>query len=226
VGGTGFIGGEWVIPNGPLVKASVVAIQSLVSSISAKLGGTYGSLDALLWHQGEADAGDNGNNYHATYCTYLVQDQGALIDYMRANLAGATATTPFVNGGLLPYWVDQINKVGNSSVMNAIYAVNTSRTCTGTADSRIFPDFLPGNIPDGDPNLRSGISNAVIHFNATQAVLLGYQYFEAYQRALTATSLVPSPLTLGCNSTLPPSVSQCGPAYLSLSPPKKHINIA
>ncbi len=50
----------------------------------------------------------------------------------------------------------------------------------GTADSRIFPDYLPGNVPDGDPNLRSGVSNAVIHFNATQAVLMGYQYWQVF----------------------------------------------
>eukprot|EP00026_Physarum_polycephalum_P013539 Phypoly_transcript_13951.p1 GENE.Phypoly_transcript_13951~~Phypoly_transcript_13951.p1 ORF type:complete len:286 (+),score=40.86 Phypoly_transcript_13951:101-958(+) len=224
VGGTGFISGQWTIPSGPLVKATVTALQSLVSSIPTKLGGTFGSLDAMLWHQGEDDAGDNGMHYHATYCTYLMADQGALIDFMRANLPGASASTPFVNGGLLPYWVDEINGVANSSVMTAIYAVNTSRVCTGTADSRIFPDFLPGNVPDGDPYQRSGVSNAVIHFNATQAVLMGYQYWEAFHRALNATNLVPSIQTKECDTALPPSVPKCGapPAYSMKNQMKIH----
>lgn len=210
VGGTGFVSGQWSIPSGPLVKNSVVALQTLQQNLPSKLGGTFGSLHTMLWHQGEDDAGDNGQHYHATFCTYLIQDQGALIDYMRANLAGASATTPFINGGLLPYWVDVINGVNNSAVMNAIYTVNTSRVCTGTADSRIFPDYLPGGVPDGDPKYRSGVSNAVIHFNATQAVIMGYQFWEAYQHAINLTSIVPNGPTILCNSSLPSAVPKCG----------------
>ena len=76
---------------------------------------------------------------------------------MQANMKGATAGTPFMDGGMLPYWVDAVN--GTEGVMSAIYALNTSRPCTGTADSRIFPDFFPGTkTPAGEPGHRSGIT--------------------------------------------------------------------
>ena len=84
--------------------------------------------------QGEEDAGDNGANYHADYCTYLINDlagelpcralscsllsrpserpyaSAALIDFLRAGFPGATPATPFITGGLLPYW--QHNVIG------------------------------------------------------------------------------------------------------------------
>jgi hypothetical protein len=59
---------------------------------------------------------------------------GALIDFLRANFKGASAGTPFMDGGMLPYWVDSVN--GTDGVMSAIYGLNTSRLCTGTADSK------------------------------------------------------------------------------------------
>ena len=53
---------------------------------------------------------------------------------------------------------------GTEGVMSAIYALNTSRVCTGTADSRIFPDFVPGTkTPNGEPGHRSGVTGDVIY---------------------------------------------------------------
>ena len=122
---------------------------------------------------------------------------------------------------MLPYWVDAVN--GTSGVMSAIYALNTSRTCTGTADSRIFPDFFPGtNTPDGEPHHRSGVTGDVIHFNATMATVMGYQYFKAYKSALKLTSVVPSDKTKACkNSSYAPLTSiQClGATQLARRPP-------
>jgi hypothetical protein len=87
-------------------------------------------------HQGEEDAGDNrhSNPHQAGYCHYLQDDMGALIDFLRANFKGASAGTPFMNGGMLPFWVDSVS--GTDGVMSAIYGLNTSRPCTGTADSK------------------------------------------------------------------------------------------
>eukprot|EP00040_Diaphanoeca_grandis_P017030 m.88369 g.88369 ORF g.88369 m.88369 type:complete len:330 (-) comp26188_c0_seq1:90-1079(-) len=198
VGGTGFIDGRWVVPNGPLTQQSITAVKLLNSTLLSTLGGTY-SFHSMLWHQGECDAGDNGQKYHATYCQYLQNDLGALIDFLRAQFPGASEGTPVMAGGMLPYWVDAVN--GTEGVMGAIYGLNTSRHCTGTADSRIFPDFFPGTkIPDGEPRFRSGITGDVIHFNATQAVLMGHQYYSAYQRAVQVETLVPSAKTQACSS--------------------------
>lgn len=172
-------------------------MNKLVDALPAALGGNF-SFHSMLWHQGEDDAGDNQKQYQATYCHYLEGDMGPLIDFLREKFPGATPGTPFVDGGMLPYWVDAVH--GTDGVMNAIYAVNTSRPCTGTANSRIFPDYFPGtHTPDGEPRHRSGVTGDVIHFNATQAVLMGYEYFDAYQRAVTVQTIVPSAKTGTCN---------------------------
>ncbi len=139
---------------------------------------------------------------------YLVDDMTKLVDHFRANFQGASAGTLFIDGGLLPYWVDKEN--GTADVMEAIYSLNTSRPCTGTADSRIFSDFISGtDTPNGDPRARSGIDGSVIHFNATQAVQMGYEYFDAYKRAVALNTVVPSAKTQACNGTSAPSVAQC-----------------
>ena len=67
---------------------------------------------------------------------------------------------------------------------------------------RIFPDFFPGTTtPCGEPGHRSGITGDVIHFNATQAVRMGYQYWDAYQSAMALTTVAPSAKTKACNAS-------------------------
>lgn len=162
---------------------------------------------ACISSQGEEDAGDNRQHFQASYCHYLEDDMGNLVDYLRDHFPGASAGTPFIDGGMLPFWVDAVN--GTAGVMSAIYAVNTSRPCTGTANSRIFSDFFPGtHTPNGEPGHRSGITGDVIHFNATQAVLMGHQYFAAYRRAVTVNEVVHSARTDACGTTSR-SVSKC-----------------
>ena len=39
-----------------------------------------------------------------------------------------------------------VKRFSDSSNPAAIYAVNTSRTCTGTADSRVFPAYTIGHL--------------------------------------------------------------------------------
>lgn len=244
VGGTGFSDGRWVVPNGPLTVQSIAAVKRLAAALPNSLGGTF-HLHAMLWHQGEEDAGDNRVNFHASYCQYLVNDLTSLIDHLRGNFPGASEGTPFLDGGMLPYWVDAVNGTEGESldlwysplvahivalpgVMSAIYGLNTSRPCTGTADSRVFPDYFPGTkTPDGEPGYRSGVTGDVIHFNATQvrlgrsrdwpvadserfqAVVMGYQYWAAYQRAISLTTVVQSAKTNACANHTSPSVSQC-----------------
>ena len=210
VGGTGFHAHQWNAPDGPLAIQSVKAVTALAAALPAGLGANW-SFHSMLWHQGEQDAGDNGDSFHANYCTYLVDDLSALIDFLRAGFPGAGPTTPVIDGGLLPYWEDLVPG-GVGGVPAAISALNTSRACTATADSRVFADFKPdGKTPNGDPNYRSGASGMVIHFDATQAVRLGFQYWDAYLRAINLTSVVPSDATKACAGSVPqPSVASCG----------------
>ena len=226
VGGTGFHDGRWLPPNGPLAIQSVNAVKGLFGNISSGLGGTS-VFQAMLFHQGEEDAGDNRGMderksadgltsadgrtgaapFQADYCTYLVNDISALIDFFRENFPGASNSTPFIDGGLLPYWEDAVK--GTEDVVSAIYALNTSRVCTATADSRVFPDFLPDGTPNGDPKYRSGASGDVIHFTATQAFFMGFQYWQAYEKALELTQVVPSSRTAGCSGTPQAPVTKC-----------------
>ena len=182
VGGTGFHANQWNATTGPLAIQSVKAMMDLVAALLATLGGNY-TMHSMLWHQGEQDGGDNRDAYHAGYCDYLALDLSPLIDYFRASFPGASPSTPFIDGRLLPYWVDK-EAPGTGGVMGALYALNTSRACTATADSRVFPDFMPDGSPNGDPKYRSGASGDVIHFSATQAFFFGFEYFNAYLAAL------------------------------------------
>lgn len=208
VGGTGFHDGNWVAPDGPLALNSIAAVEALHAALPAGLGGFY-SFHSILWHQGELDAGDNRGGFHAPYCQYLIQDLSPLVDLFRASFPGASPSTPFIDGGLLPYWEDAA--ANTSGVVAAISALNTSRACTATADSRVFADFLPNGAPNGDPKYRSGASGDVIHFTATQAFFLGQQYFVAYQKALNLTTPVPSAETGACpGAAVQPSVAACG----------------
>ena len=207
VGGTGFRDNRWTVPEGDLTKNSIAQMTKLHVALPVVLKGTY-HLHSMLWHQGEDDAGDNHDHFNASYCHYLQDDMGVLIDYLRAQFPGASSGTPFMDGGMLPYWVDAVN--GTTGVMSAIYALNTSRPCTGTADSRIFPDFFPGTkTPAGEPEHRSGITGDVIHFNATMATVMGHQYWAAYQRAMALDVVVPSPQTAACGGDKAVSI-KCG----------------
>ena len=207
VGGTGFRDNRWTVPDGDLTKNSIAQMTKLHVALPVVLKGTY-HLHSMLWHQGEDDAGDNHDHFNASYCHYLQDDMGVLIDYLRAQFPGASSGTPFMDGGMLPYWVDAVN--GTTGVMSAIYALNTSRPCTGTADSRIFPDLFPGTkTPAGEPEHRSGVTGDVIHFNATMATVMGHQYWAAYQRAMALDVVVPSSQTAACGGDKAVSI-KCG----------------
>ena len=210
VGGTGFSDGDWTAPSGPLVVQSINVMNELATQVATELGGVY-KLHVLLWHQGEEDGGDNRVNYHADYCTYLINDMSALIDYLRLQFPGATPSSPFIDGQLLPYWVDNVVN-GPGSVPSAISSLNTSRSCTGTANSRIFADFLPDNVtPNGDLKYRSGASGDVIHFDATQQFFFGFEYWSAYLRAMSLTVPVSSTQTANCpGAIIQSNVTQCG----------------
>jgi lysophospholipase L1-like esterase len=194
-GGTGFVTGQWSTSNTGDTAQLISAAQALVTNLPSQLGGTY-VLEAILWHQGENDAGETNPSAHDSYCTYLKTYLSPFIDLLRASLPGASSTTPFIDAGLLPYWVSITPNA--SPVEQAIYAVNTSRLHTATADSNIFPVTCNGG-PCGDLIDRDG-NGVVIHFNASQAVAMGYQFYAAYGKAKQLTQLVSSATTAACPS--------------------------
>jgi hypothetical protein len=146
---------------------------------------------------------------HPTPAIPTVNNLATLVDFLRTSFPGAGPATPFITGGLLPYWQHNV-KGGTGDVPVALASLNTSRVCTAHAAADLS-DFLPdGKTPNGDPKYLSGISNMVIHFTAHQAVTLGYQYWAAYQRAIQLTSVVPSSRTAGCSGpNAQPAVERC-----------------
>lgn len=138
-----------------------------------------------------------------------MDDVSTLIDLFRSNFPGATAGTPFIDAGMLPYWTS-LAPLSTLGVSSAITALNTSRACTATAESSVFNAYLPNGLPNGDPNARSGVSHDVIHYTAQMQIVLGGLYFEAYTRALALTTVVPSPQTAACGAPVQPPVAACG----------------
>ena len=101
-GGSSFHSGDWTAPDGGLTMLSVSVVRKLATALPKTLGGSL-TLDAMLWHQGEGDASDNVDAYYADCDTYLDELSG-LVSHLSSEFDGASASTPFVNGGLLPYW--------------------------------------------------------------------------------------------------------------------------
>jgi hypothetical protein len=50
----------------------------------------------------------------------------------------------------------------------------------------------------------------VIHFSATQAFFLGFEYYNAYRSALQLTAVAPSNRTESCGVPVQPPVARCG----------------
>lgn len=189
VGGTGFSNGYWFTTNQGLTANAITMTNNLMASVAGAIGGTP-VFSGIFWQGGEADAGDN--SFSDTYCHYLNSDLTPMLTFLLGNINGATASTPIVTGGMLPYWVN-VRVPAASSVQSALYAINTTMAHSATADSSILANYLPGGVPNGDPDQLSGgsgDSGAVIHFNATEAVLMGQQYYKAYLVAKSLSSPV------------------------------------
>jgi hypothetical protein len=120
-------------------------------------GSGTNTLKGILWHQGEGDQAVSQAQYEA--------DLDTLIARWRSGMTGATATTPFIVGGLMPSG----GQTG-AGVSAALSATTTRTTRTGYAASI---------------SLTSGGDN--IHFDAPSIRTLAGRYFTAYQSAQSNT---------------------------------------
>lgn len=181
-GGQGFESGCWGPSNSySCTQTTTVAAANLWSTFSSNFPGAQLVLDSMLWQGGENDAGDNGSNYFATKSQYAAKIAG-LIDFQRANLPNASATTPWTVGGMLPYWVDLIP--GSAGVASALADIHSIRPYTAYANTDNIPINDPGGLPNGDRNMLSGgPGHPVIHFDEADSQLMGVRHFNAYQVA-------------------------------------------
>jgi len=135
--------------------------------------------EAILWHQGEEDAGDNPSRYSASTSTYLFDDLLPLINRFRntSYIPSTSSNLPVVVGQLLPEWLFNVSWPSRAAgVGKALTLVNTTYAYTGFADS---VDLEGCTVPGHG----SGIDNSVIHFTAASQRIFGRRYLAALQLA-------------------------------------------
>ncbi|HKC68209.1 MAG TPA: sialate O-acetylesterase [Bacteroidia bacterium] len=121
----------------------------------------HSSLKAILWHQGEKDA--NYKNYQRDLDTFIVQ--------LRKDIIGANANTPFILGGMVPYWTEL--KPERKRQQRIIE--ETTKRIPSTA---FVSPYLPWKIHKIDDN------QDTVHYNAQGQREMGKRYFEVYKSML------------------------------------------
>jgi hypothetical protein len=178
IGGTGFGDGTWTAYTG---WGFVPAVEKLRRAWSLLHGSDWQgwnvTLDGVLWHQGEMDAGDNSRGYVANSSHYLTDGLLPMIAALRntSYLPFSSPQLPFVNGQMLPQWLFNSSHPERLGVGQAEALLPQHCAYTGHADSF-------GLL--GDPLYRSGWDNSVIHFTASSQRIFGQRYHTAYRAAL------------------------------------------
>jgi len=116
------------------------------------------TLKAILWHQGEKDV--NYKNYQRDLDTFIVQ--------IRKDVIGANNNTPFILGGMVPYWVEL--KPERKHHQQIIKETASRIPATAYVDP-----YLPQKIQKPDN------TQDTMHYSADGQRELGKRYFEAYK---------------------------------------------
>jgi hypothetical protein len=170
--GTGFSDDQhtWMPPDGPGFSAAVAKVQQAYKLAVAIDPDTV--FEALLWHQGESDDGDNVHGKYLTIDEYT-QDFSLLANEFRNTtlFPFTSPKLPIVVGQLLPQWVFNTTLPKRLQVGRALENMPTSLPYVGFANSEGLT---------GDPVYRSGTTNQIIHFDAPSARILGRRYFAQF----------------------------------------------
>ncbi len=116
-------------------------------------------LVAILWHQGERDV--NYKNYQKDLDTMIVQ--------FRREIKTANSHTPFILGGMVPYWTElkEARKQQQAIIMNTTKRLPS----TGYVDP-----YQPFRIQKPDNTIDT------LHYNAAGQREMGKRYFEVYKK--------------------------------------------
>ena len=184
--GTGFFDNVWNAYTGSGFVRAVDRLRATWQLLHAdKQWQQYNiSWSGVLWHQGEHDAGDNGQGNIANTSYYLNADILPMIAALRdtAYINFSSPSLPFMAGQMLPSWAFNVSHPVRLGVTLALAELTQYVPYTGFADSF-------GLL--GDPVYRSGLDNEVIHFTARSQRILGKRYSAAYQAALVNYPEVP-----------------------------------
>lgn len=158
-GGTGFSdrAGSWRVTGATVSPLAAEAVARANAALqSARVTGATVRFAAILWHQGETDGG-NGMDA-AAYKTELT----ALASYLRGNIEGATAGTPFLVGQYVP------SQITSTPALAMIAEVN-----------KRLPDSLAHSACVSSTGLSGNPAPDTIHFNATSQRAMGERYAAA-----------------------------------------------
>lgn len=172
--------GSWDPANGSgglSLYDNAITMANAAMALPVPIGGSN-RLAAIMWHQGEADGGLTQAQYAAKL--------DALIDGFRAGIMGASATTPFILGQLLPE-----NIAGNPQrAITNLAHIDTPRRKIRTG---LYYGALGGGMPDN------------VHYAASGQRLLGAAAPEAFLIAranvLAVAPVAPTAVTLAQAST-------------------------
>jgi hypothetical protein len=120
-------------------------------------------LKAILWHQGEKDV--NYKNYQKDLDTLIVQ--------FRRDIIGANETTPFILGGMVPYWAEL--KPERRRQQQIIKKTTNRIIATAYVDP-----YMPYKIEKLNNN------QDTVHYNADGQREMGKRYFEVYKSMQTS----------------------------------------
>ena len=116
-------------------------------------------LKAILWHQGEKDV--NYKDYQKDLDTFIVQ--------VRRDITAANKQTPFILGGMVPYWTEL--KPERKKQRAIIMATPQRMPATAYVDPYLpFKIQKPNNVMD------------TLHYNADGQREMGKRYFEVYTK--------------------------------------------
>jgi Carbohydrate esterase, sialic acid-specific acetylesterase len=149
-GGTGFSSNNW--------NPGDAIYEQAISRITAALAANPGNcLAAVLWHQGENDAGVMTQQTYATALDRMITD-------LRTRVPGARST-PFVLGEFTPEWIAAVPAA--QQIIDAINDTPNRLRYTAVAPSAGLLS-----------NTRVGI-NDIVHFDARAMRTYGNRYFKA-----------------------------------------------
>jgi len=159
VGGTGFSDHRWKSTDDLYLR-----MMDMVKTVLAL--NPENRLKALLWHQGETDAGNQ-----VTF-EYYYEHITALVDHVRT--AFSVPTLPFIAGDFVPLWKSK-NEEKCAPVIAALKSV-----CNRAYSAFVETEGLDSNFEDGYPH-PLGWSCDDIHFCRRSVYQLGERYFDAYR---------------------------------------------
>lgn len=160
-GGSNISGANgWNPTGGPLLPAVVAQVVAAFAAMDPATRAAS-RVAAIYWGQGEGDA--QGNVSQSVYSGLLVD----LVNYLRTNLPTATASTPFVIGGMVPEVISV--SAGTFAAIDAAHRAFSTK--------RAFTAYEPG-VP-------GGYNQDQLHYNAVGCRKLG-----------TATAALALPLAL------------------------------